>query len=400
MVGGHADWQDSGMILGRLFLLLLALAWAGAARAEIRVAYLGQAVERPPTLSTLDASSPTEGLDGARLGMADNATTGKFLKQTYALDEVVLPADGDVAAAVSGLAARGHRLVIADLGPEALLKAAAAPGAEKILFFNAGATDDRLRNQDCHGRILHTAPSRAMLADALAQVLVAKRWTRWLLVVGPRPADALYAEAIRRAAGRFGAKIVEEKRWSGEFDLRRAAQAEIPVFTRGAGYDVLVVADELGDFGEFLPYNTWDPRPVAGTHGLMPAGWHRSLEQWGAIQLQNRFRELARRPMEARDYAAWVAARAIGEAATRTRSEDPAAIEAVIRSPDFELAAFKGRKLSFRDWDGQLRQPVPLTTAKALVALAPQEGFLHPVNEMDTLGHDRPETGCRKDKGR
>ena len=44
-------------------------------------------------------------------------------------------------------------------------------------------------------------------------------------------------------------------------------------------HDVVVVADESDVFGEYLPYRTWDPRPVAGTQGLIPA-WHRSQEQW------------------------------------------------------------------------------------------------------------------------
>src|SRR3712207_7940770 len=49
--------------------------------------------------------------------------------------------------------------------------------------------------------------SRAMLADGLAQYLVAKRWRRWFLVIGPHEGDRLYAQAVRRAAKRFGAEI-------------------------------------------------------------------------------------------------------------------------------------------------------------------------------------------------
>ncbi|MEO0362499.1 MAG: branched-chain amino acid ABC transporter substrate-binding protein, partial [Pseudomonadota bacterium] len=60
----------------------------------------------------------------------------------------------------------------------------------------------------------------------------------------------------------------------------------------------------------------------------------------------------------------------------------------------FELAGFKGRPLTFRAWNGQLRQPVPLTHPRALAALAPLEGFLHQRNELDTLGIDEPESAC------
>ena len=51
-------------------------------------------------------------------------------------------------------------------------------------------------------------------------------------------------------------------------------------------------------------------------------------------------------PMRPLDYDAWVAVRSIGEAATRTKSAAPADLIAHLKSPDFELAAFKGRKLT------------------------------------------------------
>ncbi len=377
-------------IVALLLVLMPATTWAAS---DIRLAYLSMTVDRPPVLSNLDVWPEDEGLQGARLGMADNAATGRFLKQTFTLDEVVLPEDGDAADAMAELAAAGHRFVIADL-PAAALEAAVAAAPPDMLVFNAGAPDDHLRGAACRANLLHTLPNRAMLADALGQYLVKKRWTKWFLVIGPRPEDAAYADAIRRTAQRFGAKIVAEKTWDGDFDLRRSAATEVPLFTQGPSYDVLVVADEIGDFGEYLPYQTWDARPVVGTQGLTPTGWHRTVEQWGAAQLQNRFQELAGRTMTARDYAAWAAARAVGEAATRTQAGDMAAY---IQSPAFELAGFKGRALSFRSWDGQLRQPIGLAAARNLVTQAPVDGFLHPVNEMDTLGFDKPETACKRE---
>ena len=167
------------------------------------------------------------------------------------------------------------------------------------------------------------------------------------------------------------------------------------MFTQAARYDVLLVADEAGAFGNEFPYRTWDPRPVAGTQGLTAAAWHATLEQWGAAQLQSRFRKQAGRWMTARDFAAWMAVRTVGEAATRSKSNDFATLVRTIRGEEFEIAAFKGRKLSYRQWDGQLRQPIPLSWPAGLVATSPQEGFLHPRSELDTLGDDAPESGCR-----
>lgn len=188
--------------------------------------------------------------------------------------------------------------------------------------------------------------------------------------------------------------MIAEKTWTFDTDLRRSAASEIPAFTQLDDYDVIVVADESGDFGEYIPYNSWLPRPVAGTQGLKPVAWHRVIEQWGAAQLQNRFEKLAGRWMNSDDYSSWLALRSIAEAITRTSSTDFKALYQYLLSDDFELAGFKGRKLNFRSWNGQMRQPVPLIHPRALVTTAPLEGFLHPRSELDSLGFDKAEISC------
>ncbi len=64
-------------------------------------------------------------------------------------------------------------------------------------------------------------------------------------------------------------------------------------------------------------------------------------------------------------------------------------------SDAFELAAFKGQKVTFRSWNGQLRQPILLTDSKITVSVSPQEGFLHQRSPLDTLGIDKPESACK-----
>ena len=170
----------------------------------------------------------------------------------------------------------------------------------------------------------------------------------------------------------------------------------MPVFTQSApAYDVLVAADESEVFANYLPYRTWDPRPVAGSAGLEPVSWDAAHDQWGAIQLQNRFMKLNSRRMTARDMQAWTAVRMIGEAASRTNSGDPKTLLAYIKSPTFEIAAFKGQPLTLRDWNWQLRQPILLVDGRMVVSVSPQEGFMHQVSELDTLGIDRPESKCK-----
>jgi ABC transporter substrate binding protein (PQQ-dependent alcohol dehydrogenase system) len=358
--------------------------------------------EKLPPLSLLDFPPPDDGVAGARLAINDNNTTGRFLKQEFALDVVESTAAPELISEVRKRVDAGAAFVVADAGAETLLALADALRGRNALIINAGAADDRLRQADCRANVVHVAPSRAMLADGLAQYLVWKQWRRWFLVQGTGRDDAAFAEALRRAAKRFGGKIVEQRTFEVETGSRRSdggheqIQKQIPTFTQNApDYDVLLIADEGDQFGEYFPYRTWDARPVAGSQGLVPMSWHAALEQWGATQFQNRFRRLANRPMRALDYNVWVAVRSVGEAATRAKSKTPEALIAYLKSPEFDLAAFKGRKLSYRPWDGQLRQPILVATPKLPVTVSPQPGFLHQFSELDTLGIDKPETACK-----
>jgi ABC transporter substrate binding protein (PQQ-dependent alcohol dehydrogenase system) len=367
----------------------------------IKIGYLGRA-EKKATISLIDFPPENDGVAGVRLALEDNNTTGKFLNQHFSLEEVRIKEGDDPVAIVSQLADRGISLFIADLRADALLKVADAGWPRGLVFFNAGAIDDRLREEDCRPNVIHSAPTRSMLADALAQYLVVKRWRRWLLVVGSHDPDKLYADALRRAAARFGAKIVHERVFEDTGGARRTdsglvqIQRQMPLFLQGApDYDVLIAADESEVFASYLPYRTRDPRPVAGSAGLIPKSWDGAHDQWGANQLQNRFMKMFSRRMTALDGQAWTAGRMIGEAASRVRSANPKAISEYLKSPDFALAAFKGQKLTLRNWNLQLRQPILLADGRSIASVSPQEGFLHQFSELDTLGYDRPETKCR-----
>ncbi len=389
-------------------LCLLAASFAGSAAAQeaepapVRIGHVRLA--EPPSLqiSLLERPAEDEGVAGARLAIDDNNTTGQFTKQKFELVETFAGNPQQAGEAAAGFAGQGIRFVVADLPADILLAFAEAAAAQEILVLNAGATDDALRNESCRANLIHVAPSRAMLADALAQYLVWKKWTRWFLILGSHEADALYAEALRRAAKRFGAEIVEERVFEDTGGARTTdsgtvqVQRQMPVFTQGApDHHVVVVADESDVFGAYVPFRTWNPAPVAGTDGLKPTSWSPAHDLWGAIQLQNRFVRDVRRQMTDKDMQSWTAVRMIGEAATRTGSTDPAAMAEFITGPDFEVAAFKGQKLTLRDWDLQLRQPILLADGQTVVSVSPQEGFLHQHSELDTLGTDRPETKCQ-----
>lgn len=379
-------------------ICLLAIAWASHGQAaeaplQVQIGYLGYRPDPGPLLSNVIPEPADAGQRGAELAIIDSNSTGAFLNQRYSLTSASVDSPEALLAAAQAQHAQGLRLFVVN-APAASLRQLSAALPDSLLF-NAGSADDRLRSTECLANVLHTLPSRAMLADALAQFLVLRKWQKALLIVGPTEDDQAYAAALRRAAKRIGVQLVAEKAWRFDNDQRRSAQADMPLFTQTAEYDVVLVADERGDFGEYVPYQTWYPRPVAGTQGLTPTGWHKTVETYGAAQLQKRFEALAGRWMNDRDFAAWMAVRSVASAVNKLHQVDPQAIRQLELSEQLPLDGFKGRKLSYRAWNGQLRQPIPIVQPRALVSTSPQDGFLHPTNEMDSLGYDQPEVTCR-----
>ena len=374
---------------------------ARAAGTPVAVGYL-RWTERRPTISLLDKPAADDGLAGAQLAISDNNTTGRFLGQQFTLIDAPVREGDDPVDTLGKMVTEGTALLLTDVPMQQLLAVAGAASAKRVTLFNIAAPDDALRQESCRSNVIHVAPSRAMLADALGQYLVWKKWTRWVLAYGSHPEDDLLADAYRRSAKRFGARIVKDLQYKDTGGARQTdsgvvqTQQQMPVFTQGLpDYDVLVTADETEVFAGYLPYRTWDARPVVGSAGLRPVSWSSSSESWGGAQLQDRFIRLVHRRMTPLDMQAWTACRMIGEAASRGGSTDPSNIMQTMKSPDFGIAAYKGQKLTLRDWDLQLRQPILLDDGRSVVSISPQPGFLHQVTELDTLGFDRPETRCK-----
>ncbi len=390
-----SNWRLT-LVLSTAAFFAAQAAWS----AQVRTAVLRVDRTMLPPISRLDAAPADLGFAGAQLGNEDNRTTGAFTGIDYQLTVKAVTAE-QVDAAFDALTAEGVHL-IAVISDGETLKALADRAGPHVLLLNAGARDDALRDADCRANVLHVAPSRSMLTDGVLQFLMWKKWSRILLVHGSHSEDRLLADAYRKSAAKFGAKIVEEREFVDTGGARRTdtghvlVQKQIPVFMQAAEeHDVTVAADETDVFAAYLPYHSWDPRPVAGSAGLMPLTWHPAHESWGATQFQRRFEKLTGRGARDEDYQAWLAVRVIGEAVTRSGKTDADAIRAYLLSKDFEIAAFKGQKLTFRSWNGQLRQPILLGDGRITVSVSPQDGYLHQHSPLDTLGTDAPETACR-----
>jgi ABC transporter substrate binding protein (PQQ-dependent alcohol dehydrogenase system) len=330
---------------------------------------------------------------GVEVALDEAKPLSRVVHRDFAVDRISLTSDADLATV---LQTHPEAFYILDLPADAVRRVAESARGKDVMLFNATAPDDSLRRDLCAREIVHTLPSQAMLMDALAQYLVSRKWRDILLLQGPRPGDAVLADAFDHSAHKFGARITTRVPFKLGNDPRERELNDIGLLTATTrDYDAVFVADTDPDleFARSVPYRTTRPRPVIGAAGLIPEAWHWTWDRYGAPQLLNRFQVKAGRPMGSLDWAAWMAAKLVIQASVRTHNGDVARMSAQILS-DSPNDGVKGLAVSVRPWDHQLRQAILLTTHDAVVDSAPLPGFLHATNELDTLGDDAPETPC------
>ncbi|MHA6262868.1 ABC transporter substrate-binding protein [Arenibacterium sp. CAU 1754] len=382
-----------------LFSMLPILAGSAGWALDVRAVVFRIDYPRLAPISRYERVPDDLGFAGGILATEDNQTTGRFTGQNFELETVSAPPE-EADAAFDALLADGQDIIVVLAEADDLLRLTDRAG-DKVMILNALSRDTQLRDEECRRQILHVAPSTAMMSDAVAQFTMWKKWPKWFLIYGSNPADIEMADAYRRSAQKLGAKIVEEREFEDTGGSRRTdtghvlVQRQLPMFTQDArDHDVVIAADKSDVFAPYLPFHLWEPRPVMGAAGLRPVTFHAAHEGWGATQFQRRFEELTGRYVREEDYQTWLALRVLGEAVTRTGTSDVETLRSYALSDEFELAAFKGQKVTFRNWNGQLRQPILLYDGRITVSASPQEGYLHQTSPLDTLGLDQPESAC------
>jgi ABC transporter substrate binding protein (PQQ-dependent alcohol dehydrogenase system) len=334
--------------------------------------------------------------EASQVALADARAIGRVTKVDFSMERVTAESVDELAQKVAGwIGSEGIHFILADLPAAALLDLGRRLKDKPVLLFNVSAPEDSLRGADCLPDIVHTYPSEAMLSDALLQYLVSKGWPQIMVLQGPSPEDAAMVTSLQHSAKKFGAKIVDVKPFLLSTDPRNRTESNVVLMTEGH-YDVVYVADSSGEFGRYVPYQTSLPRPVVGSAGLTPTAWSWSWGRDAAVQLQHRYEELSPgRRMNGADWAAWEAVKAVTEASVRSKSTEFDTVKTFLLSDKLTLDTVKGNPGSFRPWDHQLRAPVLLSTADAVIARAPLPQFLHQTNVLDTLGVDAPESACR-----
>ncbi len=339
--------------------------------------------------------SPPRPLPGAEMAVDEVNIDAAVSGRTYKLDQEDADSDDTLAATVDAMGAKGIHWFVIDADDAALEKLAKAERGKDVMLFNISARSDALRGDACQPELLDVIPSRAMLADALAQFLLARKWPRVLVLQGPLTQDKADVDAFGHAAKRFGLTITATRDFIVSNDPRHRDQDNIALLTGDASYDVVYVADNDGTFARALPYATIYPRPVIGATGLVPTAWSWTWDRYGAPQVSHRFKKRTGHDMDATSWAAWLAVRALDDALRESKAITTQDADKYLLGPSENIDGAKGPPLSFRAWDHQLRQPILLTTPDATITEAPMPGFLHQTNVLDTLGYDRPETKCK-----
>jgi ABC transporter substrate binding protein (PQQ-dependent alcohol dehydrogenase system) len=336
-------------------------------------------------------------LDAAALAAQESAIEVEAVGHKLVVKNFMASTAADLPKAIAQMKAAKVQYLLLDL-PDDLMKTALASASAALapaILFNIGSGADELRGAGCMANLLHTYPSEAMRSDALAQYLAARSWNQALVLYGPRPQDKLQLDAFMRSAKRYGVKTPKQTQFKLSTDPREREQSNVRLLTNDKAYDVVAVIDSDGEFARGVPYNTQWPRPVLGSNGLVALAWHPQWDLNGGPQLSRRFMRAAHRPMGGQDWAAWAAVKAvIGVLTESPKATLPQQLQ-MLRKGEVAVDGFKGPRLTFRAWDGQLRQPVFLGHADGVAAVAPFDGVMHPTEVLDTLGVDEKESPCK-----
>ncbi len=385
-------------------LILLALCAQGLAqpaepRQKISVGYVeieGDKRYEPIMAERLVLKPREHPFDGARIGLDDAKILSRVLKTDFDLERITVKSSAEVASAVQQAEARNIRFVLIDVPADAFKPLADAMRGRDVLLFNVSTPDDALRRELCAREFVHVLPSRSMSMDGLVQYLVSRKWRDYLVLQGPKSADALSAKAFEASAQKFGARIVANKPFKPGTDPReRELNNPALLSAISRDYDVVFVADEDFDFVRQVPFHLVKPRPVVGSIDLEPLAWHWTWDHNGGPQVNSRFKKRTGRNMEGADWAAWMAVKMVVQAALRTKSTDFKTQRDFILGSAAAFDGDKGLAMSVRPWDHQLRQAILLATPYHVTASAPVEGFAHQTNVLDTLGDDEPQSPCR-----
>ena len=311
-------------------------------------------------------------LRGARLGITEADSLAQMFGKKIDLALPPVPGPERLAGVAARLIKEGVSVLVGG-GDERAAKALVEVAREgKALFLNVGSASDRLRTERCDRHTFHLHASVQMHVGAAGFWLIEEKKLRHWAVLSEsdeiQRAVVAFAEA-RGATVEKGEQVVSGVTdWRPTLERLRAAEPEalwiglraetVPGFLQQ--YRRAGLASELvGITPDAIGLPNVDP---AGLSGVWPVMWHHTLEKYSARDLNSRYRRRFGQPLEGASWSAWAALKLVGEAMLRAGTTPEALLEYLESDPPFD--GHKGRPLTFRRWDHQLRQPMYLAQAR------------------------------------
>jgi ABC-type branched-subunit amino acid transport system substrate-binding protein len=368
-----------------------------------------------------DAEMAAYAIMGAQLGAEEaDVTAGMFgTKVELLIEDAVTPEN--VASLTAKLGAQAHlSAIVAALDERTAARVSDATQQQRLVCLNAAARGGVLRGEKCHRLTFHVEPDLAMYTHAMGQWLVQNNRKRWHFVVAENAAaQEVYQRAARFLQPQGGNDLGRSVITPGQSDyqavlaqLARAEAEAVVVALRGESLQQFLEQYKASGLNILLagvPLDMlalWQAGP-ASPHGVWVTSWYHQLERFSARELNRRFLRRFERPAEGFAWAGWAAVKLVVEGVLRSASTDAAALVNYLEgAPQFD--GHKGKALTFRDWNHQLRQPLYVLktrqsqpdNARDLLELSgemppPTTRGKSVVEVLDTLGEPKAESMCR-----
>ncbi|MCC6736145.1 MAG: ABC transporter substrate-binding protein [Bauldia sp.] len=410
----------------------VALAQPAAAQAIIaepmRIGVILPAVD--PAAPAWDQAVARGAAQGALIAEDEFVFNAEMLGMQMSLVRAEAATPEDAVAAAQRLVAEDGVYAIIGGYDDAEAAALSAWAAEaNVPFINVGGSSDSLRNDACGATTFHVEPSAAMYIDAIAGWYVRAGFRSWFVLSdGSVESRAQQAHLTQTLTQRhFGIRQVADQTMPAGGPVPDNLVAEIA--RTGADFvlllmdadDQLAVMTALDEAGLDIqvtgfPYPDTQTRayfvamqaaaPTIGTNNRVTA-WEATLDAYGAREMNARYRQQFREPMDASAWATYQSVKILYEAAFFGGSLDPDAVVAFMAAPTTVFDVYKGIGTSFRAWDRQLRQtlyldkiaddPTPDTFDMAILVGELPAIYMagtDPVERLDQLGTLAAQSTC------
>jgi ABC-type branched-subunit amino acid transport system substrate-binding protein len=369
----------------------------------------------------LDAEIASYAIMGAQLGAEEaDVTAGMFGTKVELIVEDATTPENILTLARKLSTSENVSAIIAAVDDLSTAGLSAFAQQQRVLCLNTAARGGDLRGEKCHRSTFHVEPDLAMYTHAMGQWLVQNNRKRWYYIVAE---GATGQEVLDR-----GSRFLQHQ---GGTDLGRAVVSagqsdykDVLAHLAPGDAEAIVVAlrgDELRHFLDQykasglnvllagVPLDMlalWQTGPEA-LQGVWVTSWYHGLERFSARELNRRFYRRFERPAEGFAWTNWAAVKLVVEGVLRSASTDASALVNYLEgAPPFD--GHKGRSLTFREWNHQLRQPLYVLKAREdkpenawdllqlIGEMPPPAGPGKSVAEvLDTLGEPKAENLCR-----